>query len=197
MTPTEDGPRVTPRPRVTPYRPRGQVTPTEDGLWAIAMQLLSAVHAVHASGAVHVSHPSTCHARHASHPTVHVPRPTVTPVHVSRPTVTPVHVSGSAVRSLDASHVILTDRNTVRVSQSGIADVMRPERRSVQQLQARPRVTLVHVSPPSTCHRPTMSERSAGCWSPLHALRRRPRQAPRCISPWRLCRRLSRRICRP
>ena len=130
-----------------------QVTPTEDGLWAIAMQLLSAVHAVHVAGynhlkisyrprvthTVHVSPPSTCHP--------HRPR---------------VHVAGSAVRSLDASHVILTDRNTVRVSQSGLADVMRPDHRSVQQLQAtplpRPRVTIVNVSPSSTCdHRPRVT----------------------------------------
>jgi serine/threonine protein kinase len=65
----------------------------EEAVWAVALQLLQAMHAVHGMG--------------------------------------------MAVRGLEPSHVLLTDRHTVRLSCTAILDVLRPERhRPLQQLQA-------------------------------------------------------------
>jgi len=66
--------------------------PSEENLWSHALQLLSALHAI--------------------------------------------HLAGAAVRLIDTSHVLLTDKHTVRLSSVGLIDVARPDpHKAVNMLQ--------------------------------------------------------------
>ncbi|KAL3916527.1 MAG: hypothetical protein SGPRY_006780 [Prymnesium sp.] len=46
-----------------------------------------------------------------------------------------VHLAGGALRQLDAAHILLTDKSTVRISDAATLDLLRPDKKSVAHLQ--------------------------------------------------------------
>ena len=107
--------------------------PTEEALWAVLLQLLAAVHAV--------------------------------------------HNAGMAVRALDASHVLITGKDSIKLSGAGLLDATRPDSRTLQQLQHEDLVMLGCLFVNLACASPTAP-------SVAHTgTMRCPRRAPITIVP--------------